>query len=37
MDRITKIRELVLKKKDKSEGLTEATFIMSIFFMDSRV
>jgi type IV pilus assembly protein PilO len=37
MDRITKIRELTLKKKDKSEGQTEATFVMSIFFMDPRV
>lgn len=36
MDRITKIRELTLKKKSQFEGQTEATFIMSIFFMDSR-
>ena len=32
LDRITKIRELSLKKKNKSEVQTEATFIVSIFF-----
>ncbi|MBL7214148.1 MAG: type 4a pilus biogenesis protein PilO [Phycisphaerae bacterium] len=32
LDRITKIRELKLKKKSKHEGQTEATFVMSIFF-----
>ena len=32
LDRITKIRELKLKKKSKSEGQTEAKFVMSIFF-----
>lgn len=32
LDRITKIRELTLKKKSKQEGQTEAKFIMSIFF-----
>jgi len=32
LDRITKIRELQLKKKSKSEGQTEAKFVMSIFF-----
>ncbi len=32
LDRITKIRELSLKKQSKSEGKTEATFIVSIFF-----
>jgi type IV pilus assembly protein PilO len=37
MDRITKIRELTLKKKSQYEGQTEATFVMSIFFMDSKV
>jgi len=37
MDRITKVRELTLRKKDKSEGQTEAIFVMSIFFMDPRV
>jgi type IV pilus assembly protein PilO len=37
MDRITKIRELTLKKKSQYEGQTEATFVMSIFFMDSSV
>ncbi len=36
MDRITKIRELTLKKKSQFEGQTEATFVMSIFFMDSK-
>lgn len=34
MDRITKIRELKLKKKSQSEGQTEARFVMSIFFQD---
>nr|MBC8378116.1 type 4a pilus biogenesis protein PilO [Planctomycetota bacterium] len=32
LDRITKIRELKLKKKSKHEGQTEAKFVMSIFF-----
>jgi type IV pilus assembly protein PilO len=32
LDRITKIRELTLKKNSKHEGQTEAKFIMSIFF-----
>jgi len=32
LDRITKIRELSLRKKSKEEGQTEAKFIMSIFF-----
>jgi type IV pilus assembly protein PilO len=36
LDRITKIRELTLKKKSQFEGQTEATFVMSIFFMDSK-
>lgn len=36
LDRITKIRELSLKKKSQYEGQTEATFVMSIFFMDSK-
>ena len=35
LDRITKIRELKLKKKSKSEGQTEARFVMSIFFQDA--
>lgn len=35
LDRITKIRELRLKKKSKSEGQTEARFVMSIFFQDA--
>lgn len=35
LDRITKIRELSLKKKSKQEGQTEARFIMSIFFQDA--
>lgn len=34
MDRITKIRELSLKKTEQ-EGQTEATFVMSIFFQDA--
>lgn len=32
LDRITKIRELKLKKKTKQEGQTEAKFVMSIYF-----
>ncbi len=32
LDRITKIRELKLKKKSKHEGQTDAKFVMSIFF-----
>ncbi|MHC5082918.1 MAG: type IV pilus inner membrane component PilO [Planctomycetota bacterium] len=35
MDRITKIRELNLKKKSKYEGQTEAKFVMSIFFQSA--
>ena len=37
LDRITKIRELSLKKKMKREGQIEATFVISIFFRDSNV
>lgn len=37
MDRITKIRELTLKKASKQEGYTEATFVVSIFFQDKNV
>jgi len=37
MDRITKIRELSLKKESKHEGYTEATFIVSIFFQGTKV
>ena len=37
LDRITKIRELSLKKKIKREGQIEATFVISIFFQDSNV
>ncbi len=32
LDRITKIRELSLKKKANTEGETAATFVVSIFF-----
>ncbi len=32
LDRITKIRELSLKKKANAEGETAATFVVSIFF-----
>lgn len=32
LDRITKIRELTLKKKANTEGETAATFVVSIFF-----
>ena len=35
LDRITKIRELSLKKKSKREGQIEATFVLSIFFQGS--
>lgn len=35
LDRITKIRELTLKKKNQIEGQTEARFVMSIFFQDA--
>ena len=34
LDRITKIRELSLKKKTDREGQIEATFVVSIFFQD---
>jgi len=37
MDRITKIRQLSLKKKLKCEGEAEATFVVSIFFQDKSV
>ena len=37
LDRITKIRELSLKKKMNREGQIEATFVISIFFQDSNV
>ncbi|MHC5061231.1 MAG: type IV pilus inner membrane component PilO [Planctomycetota bacterium] len=37
LERITKIRELSLKKKLKHEGQIEATFIISIFFQDTYV
>jgi type IV pilus assembly protein PilO len=35
LDRITKIRELTLKKKGKTEGQTESRFVMSIFFQNT--
>jgi len=37
MERIAKIQELSLKKKSKTEGQTEATFIVSVFFQDTKV
>ena len=37
LDRITKIRELSIKKKSKQEGYTEARFVVSIFFQNTRV
>jgi len=37
MDRITKIKELSLKKNTRHEGQTSASFIMSIFFQDRNV
>ncbi|AQT69573.1 Pilus assembly protein, PilO [Anaerohalosphaera lusitana] len=36
LDRISQIKELSLKKKSKFEGETEATFIVSIFFQDTK-
>lgn len=35
LDRITKIRELTLKKQSKYEGQTQSRFIISIFFQNS--
>ena len=35
LDRITKIREIEFKKKAGSEGLTNVSFVVSIFFQDS--
>jgi len=35
MDRITKIRELKLKKKSQYEGQAESEFVMSIFFQNT--
>ena len=35
LDRITKIRELKLKKKSQTEGQTESEFVMSIFFQNT--
>ncbi len=35
LDRITKIRELSLKKRNKFEGHTEARFVVSVFFQNS--
>jgi len=32
LDRITRIREMVLKKNKKHDGFTEASFVVSIFF-----
>jgi hypothetical protein len=32
LDRITKIRELKLRKMPKSDGFAEADFVVSIFF-----
>lgn len=37
LDRITKIRELSLKKDLKREGQVEATFVVSIFFQGANV
>jgi type IV pilus assembly protein PilO len=34
LDRITKIKELSLKKKSQYEGQTEAKFVISIFFQN---
>ena len=35
LDRITRISELSLKKQSKSEGFTQARFVLSIFFQHS--
>ncbi len=35
LDRITKIRELTLKKESKLEGQTSARFVLSIFFQNT--
>ena len=35
LDRITKIRQLTLKKKSRHEGQTSAKFVMSIFFQEA--
>lgn len=37
LDRITKIRELSLKKTSKQEGQTAATFVVSIFFQNASI
>jgi len=37
LDRITKIRQLNLKKKTRDQGQTTAKFVMSIFFLDTGV
>lgn len=37
LDRITRIREMVLKKNQKKDGFTEASFVVSIFFRNSNV
>jgi len=37
LDRITKIRELTLKKLSKHEGQTQATFVVSIFFQNTNI
>ena len=37
LDRITKIRELSLKKRSKQEGQTAATFVVSIFFQSASI
>jgi len=37
LDRITKIRQLNLKKKSSDQGQTTAKFVMSIFFLDTGV
>lgn len=36
LDRITKIRQLSLKKESKGEGYAQARFVLSIFFQNSR-
>lgn len=37
MDRITRVRELELRKQPKNEGQANATFTMSIFFQQSTI
>lgn len=35
LDRITKVREMIIKSDPKQEGIMQASFVISIFFQDS--